>query len=400
MARRWIRLEAAWQESEWLAVLPGHVALCWPALLCYVKTRGIHGCCKQPSLRVLSQLWRVDLANVERLIDAAVAHGAIEVDGENWKIAKWPKYNPQDATAAGRAKRYRASRSRLSPLRRDTVTQPVTSQLESLQSDNPLRRDTVTALSRATATATATATDASSGTSVPDEIETSWAAAASVAAGGPSSLRSPNDQRQAVRAMQVAVQATLEACPSERHRSFLATAAAVVHGDDVTAWTNAEGGQVPWVDRPRLLRLALARCAAEQAWGASDLHSKLRYVIPQQLDPRPPPKAFAGPRPGSDAAAITVEQPQGNSRRTGELRRLNREQEEREHAQDAEAARRVDEWALEHEAEAAALWADAQQSETVLQMPKKSREGLARALYRRRVLELITQQPPRLEVQR
>src|SRR5690606_13009739 len=94
---------------------------------------------------------------------------------------------------------------------------------------------------------------------------------------------------------------------------FVARARPIIGGDDYTVWRDGHGRPAPWPDRPRLLRLALARTEGEDE---PDLRAALRYVVLQQLDPVEPPTAeeLRGnrPPPGSEAAAVRDELPQRN----------------------------------------------------------------------------------------
>jgi len=97
--------------------LDGPAAMCWPALLAYVKLRGHEGKVKRPNLRTLAVMWRIPVDAVERLEAAAIADRAISVVDGEWIIVNWAQY--QDPSVE-RSKRYRAAKSRLSPSRHDT----------------------------------------------------------------------------------------------------------------------------------------------------------------------------------------------------------------------------------------------------------------------------------------
>jgi hypothetical protein len=95
----------------------------------------------------------------------------------------------------------------------------------------------------------------------------------------------PADERDvAVAEMTTVLEAFAEQefTDQRKRRAFVATAAVIIAGEDRTAWEDGRGEPARWPDRPRLLRLALARVAA----GESDkLRGALRWVVPQQLDP-------------------------------------------------------------------------------------------------------------------
>lgn len=106
--RRWIRLDADWEESPWLHELAGESAGCWPRLLCWVKLRGQRGRCRWPSSAVLAHGWRVPRSVVENLMAAALGHGAITRDGDDLVVAKWEEFQEPDRTAAERMRKMRA----------------------------------------------------------------------------------------------------------------------------------------------------------------------------------------------------------------------------------------------------------------------------------------------------
>src|SRR5690606_17805709 len=100
----------------------------------------------------------------------------------------------------------------------------------------------------------------------------------------------PEPDRQALIAeMLAAVEERAQKIRGERRQArFVARAKAIIGGDDYTVWRDGHGRAAPWPDRPRLLRLALARTEGEDD---PDLRSALRYVVLQQLDPVEPPTA-------------------------------------------------------------------------------------------------------------
>lgn len=78
--------------------------------------------------------------------------------------------------------------------------------------------------------------------------------------------------------------ATIEKGP--RRTAFIAEVRGLIQGDDYSAWRDDRtGSQIPWPDRPRLLRLAMDMVAAGKM---RDVRFALRrFVIPQQYDPIP-----------------------------------------------------------------------------------------------------------------
>lgn len=120
--RRWIRLDVDWEDSPWLDALDGIAAGYWPRILCLMKRSGVGGAMRSPDLGVLARRWRVPIEALAALVAAAEADGALVATETGWAIPKWDDYQKPDLTAADRMKRYRKDKSRLSPLRRNTVT--------------------------------------------------------------------------------------------------------------------------------------------------------------------------------------------------------------------------------------------------------------------------------------
>lgn len=108
MTRRWIRLDAEWEESGWIDALPGDVSGCWPKLLAWVKLRGKAGRCRRPASPVLARRWKVSVEVVECLLMAAVHDEAIAYDGDDMIVMNWKTYQEPDPTAAERKRQQRA----------------------------------------------------------------------------------------------------------------------------------------------------------------------------------------------------------------------------------------------------------------------------------------------------
>jgi hypothetical protein len=67
-----------------------------------------------------------------------------------------------------------------------------------------------------------------------------------------------------------------------KRRGMIAKARLIANGEDRTAWEDGRGERAPPEERPRLIRLAIARVEA----GESDnIRGALRYVVAQQMDP-------------------------------------------------------------------------------------------------------------------
>lgn len=124
--KRWIRLDATWEESSWLFKLDAQTSGCWVRLLCRVKLGGLRGRIKRPATEVVASQWKVGPGVVMALEVAAIANGALAIEDGDWVVLKWAEYQEPDATTAKRSRKYRESMHRLSPSRRDTVTHAVT----------------------------------------------------------------------------------------------------------------------------------------------------------------------------------------------------------------------------------------------------------------------------------
>lgn len=120
MARRWIRLDATWEDSEWLDALDGTAAGCWPRILCMMKRDGIGGRCRRPAPAVLARRWRVPVEAVVALEAAAIADGALAIEDDEWICTGWADYQDVDPTAAQRKRRERERKKATQPVTRDT----------------------------------------------------------------------------------------------------------------------------------------------------------------------------------------------------------------------------------------------------------------------------------------
>lgn len=209
------------------------------------------------------------------------------------------------------------------------------------------------------------------------------------------------DRLALIREMQAAVEARARTLRGERRQArFVARAKAIIGGDDYTVWRDGHGRAAPWPDRPRLLRLALARTEGEDD---PDLRAALRYVVLQQLDPVEPPTAeeLRGhrPPPGSEAAKIRDELPRRNgTHHTSDLVRVGvwmagddpaeREQERLDAL--------VRKWEQENPAEAEALReriAEEMASDPAWQgIARAALPGLVRSRYRLAVRDLLERQ--------
>jgi hypothetical protein len=104
---RWIRLDVAWEESDWLQDLDRATAACWPRLLCMVKRDGVRGHLTRPSTKRLVRKWGISAQQIESLEAAAITDEALAIEDGEWVVLNWKKYQDYDPTNAERQKRFR-----------------------------------------------------------------------------------------------------------------------------------------------------------------------------------------------------------------------------------------------------------------------------------------------------
>jgi hypothetical protein len=127
--RRWIRLDVGWSDSDWIGALEPGGRLAWVELLAYTKRDGSAGIVKALTPAAFARKIRVSTEDVSAMLEAARSDGALIDDDGSWIVANWPEFQETDPTAAERMRKYRAERSRLSPLHgvtRNPTVQPVT----------------------------------------------------------------------------------------------------------------------------------------------------------------------------------------------------------------------------------------------------------------------------------
>lgn len=124
---RWIRLDTTWSSSGWIAALSPASRLVWVEILCYIRAHGVDGRAKRLTPEVVSSRYvtGVTCRDVTALLDAAIDDGALKIDGGDWVITNRDVF-VGDPTSAVRSRRYRESKSRLSPSR-DERARSVTS---------------------------------------------------------------------------------------------------------------------------------------------------------------------------------------------------------------------------------------------------------------------------------
>ena len=120
MSSRWIRLDTTWDQSEWMEDLTPAQRLVWVGLLCYCKAHGHDGQVRRlaPGIFASRYVTGVTRNDVTVLEEAAITGGALAIQDGEWVITGWMRYQG-DPSASDRMKRYRASQSRLSPLRNE-----------------------------------------------------------------------------------------------------------------------------------------------------------------------------------------------------------------------------------------------------------------------------------------
>lgn len=106
---RFVKLELTWYGSPWLRVLSDGSRLAWVMLLCYAKASGMAGRVKRMDPDFASRQWLLGEEDVRRMEEAAIRDGALAVDGTDWVVANWAKYQ-SDETAAERQKRFREAK--------------------------------------------------------------------------------------------------------------------------------------------------------------------------------------------------------------------------------------------------------------------------------------------------
>lgn len=152
MSARWLRLDTTWSSSEWLAELSPASRLVWVELLCYTKAHGYNGRVRSVSHSVfaLRHVTGVTRNDVTELIEAAKADEALIEDGDEWVLTGWPERNG-DPTASERQKRYRKSKSRLSPLRESRVTDRYVTPVTPTETETTTGTETKTTTTRTNA---------------------------------------------------------------------------------------------------------------------------------------------------------------------------------------------------------------------------------------------------------
>lgn len=127
MSRRWLRLDAQWDDSEWIITLEPLAQLAWVKLLCYAKRDGRKGTVSALADIAAAKKWNIPVASIRRMLAAAQGDGALVVIQKErrtqWVVANWSEYQEPDPTAAKRMREYRQRQAEsdtvVTPLRRN-----------------------------------------------------------------------------------------------------------------------------------------------------------------------------------------------------------------------------------------------------------------------------------------
>lgn len=106
-ARRWIRLDVGWSNSDWLIELSPGGRLAWIYLLEYVKSSGIGGRVKALSALAAGKRWDINRRDVSAMLSAAQKDGALVAGEGVWIVSNWNRYQETDSNAAERKRRQR-----------------------------------------------------------------------------------------------------------------------------------------------------------------------------------------------------------------------------------------------------------------------------------------------------
>lgn len=312
MARRWIRLDVEWSQTEWVALLKPAARLAWVELLKHVKVHGKAGRCKAVHPVVFGRMYDIPAKDVAAMLEAAHLGEALRTVAGEWEVLNWTRYQEPDATSTDRKRRQR-DREEHEPPEPEPESQDVTGGHGShgvTSVTGGVTRHATTDHQQMTGTETGTSvsplvTGGEEASSLPPDPFAHTHEEGNGERQQPEASPKPTDPTAQMRA--VLSEFVAGQVPEPRQASFRAAAVPILEGLSSATWMGPDGGQVPAFDRPRLFAVALAKCAADARFGSNDLHSALRYVIPQQLDPHPAPKSR--PPPDSQSARVRNEMP-------------------------------------------------------------------------------------------
>lgn len=123
---RWLRINTCWSDSEWLYEHTPGVRLAWIELLCYVKRDGVRGRAKAISVPVASNKWRIPKEDVVTLLSVSQQDGALQVDGGDWVITNWIKYQGESNERVKRFREKKEAKKTETSTETETLTGEVT----------------------------------------------------------------------------------------------------------------------------------------------------------------------------------------------------------------------------------------------------------------------------------
>lgn len=107
----WFALAVDWQDSPMFDEASEAVRLAWVCLLCHAKSMGRGG---KVRLRkeAFAANYRLDAGSVEQMLDRAVEHRAVSIDGETVSLLNWQTYQAKGDTARSRQQPLRSGETK------------------------------------------------------------------------------------------------------------------------------------------------------------------------------------------------------------------------------------------------------------------------------------------------
>lgn len=103
---RYMKLNLAWSDSEWVSGMSEGGRLCWIYLIGYCKSFGLNGRVKSVSESTFARKHDVSENSIRECLNAAIVHGAVRVKVDTWVFDKWAKHQG-DETGAERQRRFK-----------------------------------------------------------------------------------------------------------------------------------------------------------------------------------------------------------------------------------------------------------------------------------------------------
>lgn len=308
MAMDWFRsYHGAPTDAKWLVVarraktLPGIVSAVWYALEDYASQQEDRGSVAGFDVETYAAFSGFEEDTVHAVVAALRDKGLINTSE---RLTAWDRRQPkrEDETAAERKRRQRerereggvtpppngnshAPSRTVTPESHDVTPDKKREEKKREEENPPSAAASSPGPAHAGTTreeAQAAARPAADGGRLPDAPQ-SWGTAPRRAE---PNRATPEERAAAMAEIQAAADeyaATIEG-QAER-RAFAALARQLANGDDATSWRHpAEGGQVPWSERPRLFRNALALLAAGER---QDIRRATVLAVQRALDPLP-----------------------------------------------------------------------------------------------------------------